>query len=86
MTTDKRLVNLDVNDSGGWRRVTSFDIDTFEDGELEHAAEKLLEMTSNQRLKARIIPAGDPLAVPLLTWTRDDGWREWVHPCDREVA
>lgn len=82
MATEKRLVNLEVNDSGGWRRVSSFDLDTFEDGELEWCAEALLRMSANRKLKARIIPAG-ALEVPLVHWTAADGWREWVHPAER---
>lgn len=85
MTTEKRLVNLDVNDAGGWRRVTTFDLDTFEDGDLEVCAEHLLQLSSNQRLKARIIPV-EALSVPLVTWTREDGWREWRHPAEMEAA
>ena len=84
MSTDKRLVNLDVNDSGSWRRVTQFDLDTFEDGDLEVCAEHLLQLSSNPKLRARIVIPGDDM--PLVTWNREDGWREWRHPCEREAA
>lgn len=80
-----RLVNLDVNDSGSWRRVSQFDLDDFEDGALEHAAEKLLELSTNTRLRARIIMPGLD-TTPLVTWSREDGWREWVHPRDQQNA
>ncbi|TXH90321.1 MAG: hypothetical protein E6Q78_05100 [Rhodoferax sp.] len=70
-----RIVNLDINDSGSWRRVTSFDLDTFEDGDLEHCAHGLLELSSNQKLKARLIAPGE--TVPLMTWKHGDMWREW---------
>ena len=82
---EPRLVHLEVNDSGGWRRVTSFDLDTFEDGDLELHAAHLLEMSSNPRLKARVIMAGSTSA-PLVSWTRADGWREWAHPSQRAAA
>lgn len=74
-----RIVNLEVNDAGSWRRVTSFDLDWFNDGNLEHCADMLLSMSNNAKLKARIIIPGD--VAPLLTWKHGDTWREW-----REVA
>lgn len=70
-----RIVHLDVNDAGGWRRVTSFDLYDFEDGDLEHHAQQLLELSANDNLRARIIIAGD--TAPLVTWSRKDGWRDW---------
>lgn len=73
---DKRIVNLEVNDSGAWRRVTCFDIDCFQDGSIEYAAANLLEMSANPRLKGRLIIPGDE--VPLMTWKRDTGWKHWA--------
>lgn len=84
MSEEHRIVYLEVNDSGGWRRVTSFDLGWFKDGDLEHHAQALLELTSNPRLKARIIMPGD--GAPLLNWTHAEGWREWVHPGSRTPA
>lgn len=76
-----RIINLDVKDSGSWRRVTSFDIDQFEDGDLEYHAQSLLELSNNPKLEARLIIPSD--TAPLMTWTRENGWREWVHPAER---
>lgn len=73
--SNERIVHLDVKDSGAWRRVTSFDLDTFEDGDLEHCAEQLLQMSGNDKLRARIIMPGD--TAPLMIWGKADGWREW---------
>lgn len=70
-----RTIQLEVNDSGAWRRVTSFDIDTLADGDLEHSADALLQLSDNAKLRARIILRGD--TAPLLTWARGEGWREW---------
>jgi hypothetical protein len=70
----QRIVNLEVNDAGSWRRVTSFDLDAFDEGDLEHCAHSLLELSSNNKLKARIIIPGD--AAPLVTWNKQDSWRE----------
>jgi hypothetical protein len=70
-----RIVNLEVNDSGSWRRVTSFDLDTFEEGDLEHCAHHLLELSSNKNLKARVIMPGDQ--APLILWNARDGWSKW---------
>lgn len=83
MATDNRIVHLEVNDSGGWRRVSTFNLDDFEDGDLELCAEHLLQMSTNERIKARVIMPGD--TAPLVTWTRQDGWREWVHPGSRQA-
>lgn len=82
MTSDPRIVHLEVNDNGCWRRVTSFDLDAFEEGDLEVCAEHLLQLSTNARLKARIIIPGD--TAPLVTWTREHGWREWAHPGERQ--
>lgn len=73
-----RPINLDVNDSGSWRRVTTFDLNDFDDGELEHAAERLLELSTSAKIKARLIVPGD--TAPLVTWNRVDGWEEWRQP------
>lgn len=83
--TPPRTVHLEVNDRGGWRRVMSCDLDTVDDQALEHAADWLLRLADNPRLRARIIMAGE-ISAPLVTWSRDDGWREWVHPGQRQGA
>lgn len=82
--TDRRIVHLEVNDSGGWRRITSFEVEAWEEGDLETCAQHLLEMSTNPRLKARVIIPGD--SAPLVTWSMKDGWREWAHPADRVTA
>lgn len=71
----QRMINLEVNDAGAWKRVTSFDIDMFEDGDLEHCAHSLLELSANKKLKARLIAPSD--TAPLMTWTHAYGWEEW---------
>ncbi len=76
-----RTVNLEVNERGSWRRVMSADLDTFEDGDLELHAEHLFQLSDNPRLTARIIMPGD--TAPLVTWSREDGWREYVSPARR---
>lgn len=79
---NERIINLEVKDAGAWRRVTSFDLDTFEDGDLEHCAHELLSLSSNKNLSARLIMPGD--TAPLLIWQSfKTGWREWR---DRKVA
>lgn len=76
--------HLEVNDSGGWRRVMTFDATDDDDADsVMHLADQLLRWGMNARLKARIIMAGGVHTAPLMTWTVDDGWREWVHPKDR---
>jgi len=70
-----RIIYLEVNEAGSWKRITSFDLDTFEDGDLEYDAHNLLEMSANPKLKARLIMLGE--TAPLMNWTHVDGWREW---------
>lgn len=83
MATEPRTVHLEVNDAGGWRRVSTFNLNDFDDGDLELHAEHLLQMSANPRIKARVIMPGD--TAPLVTWTRQDGWREWGHPGSRQA-
>lgn len=73
----KRIVNVDVKDSGSWRRVSSFNLDDFEDGALEHWLEKLFELSTYERIGVRIIIPGD--TAPLMTWNKANGWKEWRH-------
>jgi len=70
-----RTVNLDINDSGSWRRVTSFDLDALGEGHLEYLVEELLRESTNDKIKARLIIPGD--VAPLVDWTKSDGWRVW---------
>lgn len=84
MATAHRTVHLEVNESGGWRRVSSFNLEDFEEGDLELCAEHLLQLSNNPRIKARIIMPAD--TAPLVTWCRQDGWREWVHPGQRAAG
>lgn len=69
------VLHLEVNDSGGWRRVMSF-ADSFEQRvAVKHFAEGLLERSDSPRIRARIIAPGT--TAPLMTWTASDGWKEW---------
>jgi hypothetical protein len=71
----ERIINLDINEKGAWRRITSFDLDMFEDGDLEHCAHSLLELSQNKNIKARLIIPGD--TAPLMYWSHGEGWTEW---------
>lgn len=72
----QRIVNLDINDNGSWRRVSSFDLDSAPAGDLEDATHRVLSLSDNAKLRARlIIPGGD--TAPLMTWTRGTGWVAW---------
>lgn len=71
----QRINNLEINDAGAWKRVTSFDLDTFEDGDLEHYSHGLFGLSANKKLKARLIAPGE--TAPLVTWTHEYGWEEW---------
>lgn len=79
--------HLEVNDSGGWRRVMTFDATYDDDADsVMHLADQLLRWGVTARLKGRIIMAGSVDTAPLMTWNKDDGWREWAHPKDRVTA
>lgn len=71
----ERIINLEVNESGAWKRVTSFPMTWFEDGDLESCADSLLELSANTKLKARLIVPGN--TAPIMCWKHGDGWREW---------
>lgn len=58
--------------------MASFNLDDFNDGDLEHNAEALLSMSANPKLKARIVMPEE--TAPLVTWNKTDGWREWRIP------
>ena len=70
-----RIVNLEVNEKGAWKRVTSFDLDKIQDGDLEYLTDALFSLSNNDNLKARIIAPGE--TFPLLMWQHGDTWREW---------
>jgi hypothetical protein len=73
--SDQKLVHLEVNEAGAWKRITSFPLDFFSDGDLEICAGNLLELSANTKLKARIIEPGS--THPLVNWTYETGWQEW---------
>ncbi len=67
-----KTVALEVSHAGTWRLMASFDLDSFEDGDLEHAADQLLRLSSKAP-KARIVMPG---GIPLVVWTKSEGWRD----------
>ena len=68
-----RILHLEVNDSGGWRRVMSFRAE--EKSGVQGIGAMLLHLADSPRIRARIIAPGD--TAPLMTWTVSDGWKEW---------
>ncbi len=75
VATAAQVLHLELNDTGAWRRVTSFNAADFDAGDLEMCAQHLLEMSVSQHLRARIIAPGS--TAPLALWTRAEGWRDW---------
>ncbi|MBP9032543.1 MAG: hypothetical protein KBG29_01530 [Pseudomonadales bacterium] len=69
------ILHLEVNDSGGWRRVMSFANDPATLDNVQLRAAYLLMESDSQRIRARIIAPGD--TAPVMTWTAADGWKEW---------
>lgn len=69
------LLHLEANDSGGWRRVMSFEqLDIVVENVMLDAGQ-LLSAADNRRIRARIIAPG--ATAPLMTWTAADGWKDW---------
>jgi hypothetical protein len=69
------ILHIEVNDSGGWRRVMSFEHTAATLDNVQLRAAYLLMESDSHRIRARIIAPGD--TAPLMTWTAADGWREW---------
>ena len=67
------ILCLEVNDSGGWRRVMAFD--GSDRVNVQGISGMLLQLAYSPRVRARIIVPG--VTAPLMTWTSKDGWREW---------
>lgn len=73
-----RPINLDINNSGSWKRVASFDLDELGilgDLDLQTAVDRLFSMSKNEKIGARLIMPGD--TAPLVTWTKSEGWVQW---------
>jgi len=70
--TAPRLVHLEVNCSGAWKRVMTFDVQ--DEGEVLHEAAALLRWASH-KITARVIMPGE--TAPLMNWSAADGWREF---------
>jgi hypothetical protein len=73
-----RPINLDINNSGAWKRVASYDLDHIKDLDLMTAIDGLLGAAEEKKLSARLIAPGD--TAPLVTWTMGKGWEEWGQP------
>lgn len=69
-----RPINLDINNSGAWKRVASFDLDEL-GHDLQEAIDRLLSMAKGEKIGARLIIPGD--TAPLMTWTKAEGWVNW---------
>ena len=73
-----RLLNLEVNTSGAWKRVTESDLDQFEGDSLREQIAQLLGMSTYERITARLVIPGD--TAPLWIWNKTTGWAEWRGP------
>jgi hypothetical protein len=73
--TTPHLVHFEVNTSGAWKRVLSFEIVDFEEGNVEAMTDDLMHLSVGAKTTARIILPG--VIQPLCIWNREHGWREW---------
>jgi hypothetical protein len=68
---------LQINTTGAWRDVVTFDLDT--GGWVLHHADRLFNFAhdpSKNGMSARIISPGD--VAPLMIWKKATGWVEWA--------
>jgi hypothetical protein len=78
----KKPCKLELNNSGAWKTLGSFDA-AIEDATdaIMNAAEQLAQALNDPAcgrpgpVRLRIIADGD--TAPLMTWKDDEGWREW---------
>lgn len=75
-TPSTRLVKLQLNTTGAWRDVVTFDVENSE--VFMGHTELILRLAydpSKKGLSARVIIPGD--VAPLMTWHKASGWVEW---------
>lgn len=73
-TETARPVKLQVNTTGAWRDVMTFDCAN--DAEvMDLAARLFLQGDHSDRVRLRIIMPGD--TAPLIDWSKAQGWKEW---------
>lgn len=77
LTSELKLYSLQVNvGTGAWRSVMDFEVEDADD--VMDLAEKLFEWGFTKNLKGirlRVMKPGD--TAPLMTWSENDGWKEW---------
>ena len=75
MSPTLRPVNLQVNTSGAWRNVLTFDASI--EGDILTLAERLFshEACLARNTTLRVIMPGD--TAPLMHWEPDGGWHKW---------
>lgn len=79
---EPRKVALDLNVSGGWRRLLSFDLDQCVAQDVLDAAELLAKSsieneTGRKGVQLRL--QAMPTEIPLMYWDKDKGWEESRH-------
>lgn len=79
---EPRKVALDINASGAWRHVLSFDLDQCDADTVLDAAEVLAKSSMQHAtarkgvsMRLRALPA----EIPLMYWDKDKGWEESRH-------
>lgn len=79
-TTELKLCQLQANvGSGAWRTVMNFEVQDAD--EVMDLSEKLFEWgytSCTKGIRLRIMKPGD--TAPLMTWSENDGWKEWMRP------
>ena len=74
MSDKQKLVKLQINLSGTWRDIMTFDVG--QDALVMDLAPRLFCLAQyGERVKLRVIIPGD--TAPLVVWSHAQGWLEW---------
>ena len=74
MNGEQKLVKLQVNTSGAWRDIMTFDVG--QDALVMDLAPRLFCLAQyGERVKLRVIIPGD--TAPLVDWDHAQGWLAW---------
>jgi len=69
---------LQANTAGAWKDVARFDVADEEACACVMNAARDIGFHATHDVKFRVV-RDDALNEPLMTWTKQDGWKEWRH-------
>lgn len=69
---------LQVNTAGAWKNVARFDVADEAACPAVMNAARDIGFHATHEVRFRVV-RDDALNEPLMTWTKQDGWKEWRH-------